>query len=82
MSKRFLLAVVRANGTRWNVELSNRTDAEIFVARGAALKWLESTVSNEMPVQALIYRPSSDALEEAWFFEKGARRKLEIVTSP
>jgi hypothetical protein len=80
MSKKFVIAIVRANGTRVNVMLSNRIDVETFVARDGALGWLEKTVALQTPVEALVYRKGSDDIEEAWFFEKGSKRKLDILT--
>jgi hypothetical protein len=80
MAKEFILAIVRANGTRWLVQLSNRRDTEPFVGKDGALGWLESSVACEKPVQAVVYRPGTDAIEEAYFFESGRKRKLNLLT--
>ncbi len=79
MGKQFVVAIVRANGTRWNVSLSNQQEAETFVAIAGALNHCKA-VGERTPVQAIVYRRGSDSIEAAWFYELGSERKLDVLT--
>lgn len=78
--RRFVIASVKANGTRWNVYLSDSKKTETFVAKEGARAYLERTVASRVPVQALFFKAGSggEELEEVWFYEPDQRRKLSV----
>ncbi len=79
MAKTFVIASVKANGTRWNVYASDSKKTETFVGKEGARKYLENKAS-EVPVQALYFKAGSggEELEEVWFYEPSQRRKLAV----
>ena len=79
MGKQFVLAIVTANGTRWNVSMSDRKGLETFVAERGALAHCKG-VGSDTPVEAIVYRPGCDEIEEAWFYEGCTERKLDLLT--
>ena len=77
MSKPFVLALVRANGTRWNVSLSNVREPEAFVGNDGALGFCKR-LGKVTPAEAVVIQ--SDILQEAWFYEGETERKLNVLT--